>query len=167
MRIIKYNQADSKCKGERLILNKLFFLIMISFFASKLQAQDRGIHFDHNASWNTILTKAKAENKYIFVDCYTTWCGPCKYMDASVFPMEEVGNFFNDKFISVKFQIDTTANDTEKIKGQYKDAAFIKREYKVNGYPTYLFFNLDGELVHEEGGSSNADEFIAFLKDFG
>ena len=29
------------------------------------------------------LEKAKIENKYVFVDCYTSWCGPCKMMAVS------------------------------------------------------------------------------------
>jgi thiol:disulfide interchange protein len=38
----------------------------------------KGIQFVHNLSWQEILQKARAENKYVFVDCYATWCGPCK-----------------------------------------------------------------------------------------
>ena len=26
------------------------------------------------------LEQAKVENKYVFIDCYTSWCGPCKMM---------------------------------------------------------------------------------------
>ena len=46
--------------------------------------QYKGIHFEQGLSWKDILAKAKAEHKYIFVDCYATWCGPCKYMDKNV-----------------------------------------------------------------------------------
>ena len=31
-------------------------------------------------SFSEALKKAKEENKMVFVDCYTSWCGPCKYM---------------------------------------------------------------------------------------
>ena len=31
------------------------------------------------------LEKAKTENKLIFVDCYTTWCGPCKTLKTIYF----------------------------------------------------------------------------------
>jgi hypothetical protein len=43
----------------------------------------------------------------------------------------------------------------------YADAAFIMKKYKIRAYPTYLFFSPDGELVHQELGSSEAAEFIA------
>jgi len=139
---------------------KLINIIVYTIIFYSIQAQENGIKFEQDSSWSKILKIAKTENKYIFIDCYTTWCGPCKYMDANVFPMKEVGNFFNEKFICVKFQIDTTANDTEKIKSKYEDAAFIKKEFKISGYPTYLFLNPTGELVHEEGGACAANEFI-------
>ena len=51
--------------------------------------------------WSAILAQAKAEDKLIFVDAYTTWCGPCKKMDRDVFPQMEVGSFYNAMFINV------------------------------------------------------------------
>jgi thiol:disulfide interchange protein len=44
----------------------------------------KGIRFEHGLSWAQVKEKAKAENKYIFMDCYATWCGPCKAMDKNV-----------------------------------------------------------------------------------
>lgn len=32
-----------------------------------------------------IKEKAKKENKYIFMDCYATWCGACKMMEQEVY----------------------------------------------------------------------------------
>src|ERR1017187_4471475 len=128
---------------------------------STIIAQGNGIRFEKYFTWQNILAKAKAENKYIFVDCFTTWCGPCKYMDKTIFPMEKVGDLFNKRFINLKLQLDTTKNDVEEIKMQYADAAFIKDKYKIMGYPTFLFFNSDGQLVDRAFGSSDADDFIS------
>ena len=44
-----------------------------------------GIKFEKD-NWENTLAKAKVENKIVFVDAYTTWCGPCKKMDAKTFP---------------------------------------------------------------------------------
>ena len=44
------------------------------------------------------LAKARKENKAVFVDCYTSWCGPCKMMSSKVFPDKQAGDFFNPRF---------------------------------------------------------------------
>lgn len=117
-------------------------------------AQEQGIHFEHGLSWNAIKEKAKKENKYIFVDCYTTWCGPCKMMSAQIFPVKEVGEFFNKNFVNVKAQMDRTEKDNEDVKQWYADADFLAKEYNVLAYPTFLYFNPDGKLVHLYVGST-------------
>ncbi len=93
-----------------------FILLFFITVPLLIKAQDKGINFQHEASWKEIQAKAKAENKYIFMDCFTTWCGPCKYMSSTIFPLQEVGEFMNDKFVSVKVQLDTTSNDNESVK---------------------------------------------------
>jgi thiol-disulfide isomerase/thioredoxin len=157
MKITSASYAANVLPASVRLITVCFFLLINQ---QLIHAQDKGIHFEKSSSWKEVLAKAKAENKYIFIDCFTTWCGPCKYMSSNIFPLEEVGTFFNKNFINTKFQIDTTAKDPEAIKSQYADAAFISKKYKINAYPTYLFFNPNGELVHRELGSSSASEFI-------
>lgn len=154
------SKQRSNATRSKTAICKTIFLICSIVMYSYSNAQDKGIHFDNNTSWKGILAKARAENKYIFVDCFTTWCGPCKYMSNVTFPMEEVGDFYNDKFINVAMQFDSTINDAENIKARYADAAFIFKKYKINGYPTFLFFSPDGELLDRKIGSCGAKEFI-------
>ena len=78
-----------------------------------------GVHFDHRLSWQEVLEKAQKENKYIFVDCYATWCGPCKWMDKNVYQVDSVGTIVNESFISVRIQMDTSGQDNDKIKEWY------------------------------------------------
>jgi thiol:disulfide interchange protein len=76
-------------------LRFIFYLLVIGFTHFLAFGQDVGIKFESHLSWNEILAKAKTENKYIFIDCYTTWCGPCKYMSKNIFTQKEVGDYFN------------------------------------------------------------------------
>jgi thioredoxin-related protein len=136
-----------------------FVFVWVSLFA---QAQNEGgMDFIKANSWAEVITKAKAENKYIFLDGYTTWCGPCIMMAKKIFPLPEVGEFFNANFINVKVQLDTTDKDSDFVKQWYKDGNFLMTEYKIKAFPTYLFFSPEGELVHRELGSSDAATFIS------
>lgn len=136
----------------------LTLAVVLSLFAVVSYAQDNtntgsgttteeGMNFE-NGSVSDIFALAKAQNKYVFVDCYADWCGPCKWMMANVFPQKEVGEFYNENFVIYKL-------DMEKGEG-----VEFAEKYKVHSYPTYLFFNPEGELVHRSGGSKEADMFI-------
>src|SRR5580698_5294831 len=91
----------------------------------------QGIQFIKGLRWQQILAKAKAENKYVFVDCYTTWCGPCKYMSQDIFPLSEVGDFFNQHFVNIAIQMDHTDKDSSEVMNWYGDAANIEKLYKI------------------------------------
>lgn len=123
----------------------------------------KGIRWSKAKSWNEVVQLSKAENKYIFVDCYATWCAPCKEMDSQIFPLVRVGASANRNFISVKVQMDSTSKDDENVKGWYSDARRLMKEYKIGGFPTYLFFSPDGNLVHKEGGYQDEISFLRLL----
>ncbi|RLJ72754.1 thioredoxin family protein [Pedobacter alluvionis] len=140
-------------------MKKLFLIFLLLPFIGS--AQVKGTHFEHGLSWQQVKEKAKKENKFLLVDCFTTWCGPCKYMASTIFPQEKVGEFFNKNFVNVKVQFDQTKNDSEEVKSWYADAKSMSKEFKVNAYPTFLIFSPQGELVHRIVGGGEADEFIA------
>src|ERR1700744_3577399 len=101
------------------------------------KAQETGIKFENDKSWQKIKDEARAEHKYIFVDCYATWCGPCKEMDHDVYSSPAVGDSVNRHFISVKVQFDTSHNDSEFIKQWYADASRLVKENHIDGFPTF------------------------------
>jgi thioredoxin-related protein len=130
-------------------MKKLIFTCAILFGFGFTQAQ--GIVFT-TKDWKYVQKQAKEQNKLIFVDVYTTWCGPCKLMDKNVFSNAKVGGFYNSKFISYKI-------DAEKGEG----IAFAKK-YAVNSYPSLLFIDGDGSLVLKKSGTIDVNEFIQFGK---
>ena len=93
--------------------------------------------------------KAKAEDRIIFVDAFTTWCGPCKAMAANTFPNADVGKFFNQHFISMKI-------DMEKEMGLQ-----FRKSYDVTSYPTLFFIDYDGVVVLKSVGSKNPADLVA------
>ncbi|MDB5141645.1 MAG: hypothetical protein JWQ66_358 [Mucilaginibacter sp.] len=140
------------------ILRALFIVVFISL-CKQLQAQETGVNFETGLNWQQLLTKAKSQHKFIFVDCYASWCGPCKMMDQNTYPDKELGNAMNPMFISAKFQLDRTLHDDSEIKNSYADARMLDKAYQVKAYPTFLFFDPDGKLVHRGQGFKEALEF--------
>lgn len=140
---------------------KPIFSLLVLFFPFLNLAQEPGVRFESSLSWKEVKAKAKAESKYIFLDCVTTWCKPCKWMADSLFPKKEAGDFFNRYFINVKMQVDRSAKDSEDTKKWYEDAKAIATEYFLPSFPTFLYFSPDGKLVHKSvGGEIDVDAFI-------
>jgi thioredoxin-related protein len=129
-------------------MKKLSFFLVAIFISSFSFAQD-GIAFQHDKSWSEVLELAKESDKLVFVDAYTTWCGPCKKMTKEVFPQKSVGDYYNANFISVKIDME---------KGEGPELAQL---YQVRAYPTLLFISAAGELVHRKAGYMVAEEFIS------
>jgi len=123
----------------------------------------KGIDFQNKLSWSAALAEAKAGNKYIFLDAFTTWCGPCKMMDRNVYSDEKVGNALAD-FISIKVQMDVTTNDETFTKSWYEDAKKIATSAKINAYPCLLFYSPAGELVYKSVGFRNVESFLSLIK---
>jgi thioredoxin-related protein len=111
----------------------------------------KGVNFI-NADWKEILKTAKEKNKYIYVDCFTDWCGWCKVMDKQTFTDKTVGNFMNTNFIAVRY-------DMEKDFGLK-----LAMKYRVNVYPSSLIFNPDGKLVYVLHGFQKPADFLITLK---
>ncbi|MCS3800132.1 thioredoxin family protein [Niastella sp. OAS944] len=120
-----------------------------------------GIDFEKSLSWKQTLAKAKEENKFIFIDAFASWCGPCKKMDREVYVNDTVGNYFNDKFISIKVQMDKTKNDNAFVQSWYADAAALNKQYRVQGYPSLIFLSPSGIIVHQVLGYQSVKELIA------
>ena len=109
---------------------------------------ENGINFIRE-DFRTAFTESAEKNKLIFVDAYTTWCGPCKLMEKSVFTDEKVMGFMNDNFVNLKLDM------------EHGDGQIIAQRYKVLAYPTFLFLNSEGELVHKGLGYQDVDKFLA------
>ena len=85
---------------------KKLFILCVSLFITGLTYSQTV--FMENESWNAVKSKAVKENRMIFMDCYTTWCGPCKMMSNQVFKQKQVGDFFNQNFVNLKVDMEIT-----------------------------------------------------------
>ncbi len=118
-------------------------------FASAAPLCAQGIRF-FEGKWPEAQAKAKAEERLIFADAYASWCGPCKRMAATVFTDPKVGEFFNENFVNVKYDMEKPEN------------AEFARKYPVSAYPTLMILDADGKVVQKHVGAMTAEGLIAF-----
>lgn len=126
----------------KLILTSLF--IISCFYNSSAK---EGIKF-FKGTFKEAQELAAKEHKIIFMDAYTSWCGPCKRMARDVFTDANVGKFFNQHFVNIKV-------DMEKGEGPR-----LAGKYRVTAYPTLLFLDEKGEVVHAVKGGRSVDQFV-------
>ncbi|AQG82521.1 thioredoxin family protein [Spirosoma montaniterrae] len=115
------------------------------------KAGEPGIQFTE-ASWRDILKKAKVEKKIIFLDAYTSWCGPCKMLQKNVFTKKDLGDFYNSRFINVKI-------DMEKGEGPA-----LSQVYPIEGYPTLMFIDGNGRVLKKILGYQSPESLLAIGK---
>ncbi len=119
---------------------------LFTLFASAAFGQ--GIEF-RDLKLKEALQAAEDEGKLVFVDAYTDWCGPCKWMAANMFPNEKIGQFYNKHFVSIQM-------DMEKGEG----LAFAKN-HGIRAYPTLLFLNgKEEELMRAQGASQEVEDYL-------
>lgn len=125
------------------VLLTIFSLLVLNLLCA--EGQD-SLYF--HKSMASALKEAKKTNKMIFVDAYATWCGPCKRMNEVTFRDKAVTAFVKDKFVCLKM-------DMERGEG-------IKyaRIYQVAAYPTLLFTDSNGKMLHSDAGYKDATMFL-------
>ena len=113
---------------------KYIFFIFSIIISTSVFAQEKGIQFE-KGTWKEVVAKAKKENKMIYVDFFTTWCGPCKLMSSKYFIDEKAGVKYNPTFVNFKI-------DAEKGEG-----VELAKKYNVTGYPTNIFIDSKTEKI--------------------
>lgn len=125
-------------------------VVGLVFLLQGLYSYAQGIVFE-TGTWTEVVEKAQKLNRPIFVDVYTSWCGPCRVMAATTFTQKEAGDVYNNSFVNVKI-------DAEKGEG-----IGLAKKYKVQSYPTYLFIDPMDETLVGVGKSSMPTTVFADL----
>ena len=115
--------------------------------------QESGLVFQ-KISFADAKAEAMKTGKLVFIDAYTSWCGPCKLLERNTFSNPEVASFFNKNFVNMRVEME-----------QDKDAAEIYRTYTVTAYPTLLFIDAKGKLIKRVLGYRDAKALLEEVKD--
>ena len=155
-------------------MKKILFLIIITFLAPlNISAQE--------INWVTLdeaLALQKKKPKKIMMDVYTSWCGPCKFLDKNTFHNNDVVDYVNKHYYAVKFngegnEVVTFDNKTFDNPGynpenaNKRNSAHQLTSYlQVSAYPTIVFFDEKGEMIAPIRGYQNPQQLELYLKLF-
>jgi thiol-disulfide isomerase/thioredoxin len=127
---------------------KILKLTMLMLLVPMLMSA-QGMTFEPQGTlFKDALAKAQKTGKKIFLDCYTSWCGPCKLMARTVFPSDSAGTYMNPRFVNLQI-------DMEKGEGPE-----LGKKWQVTAYPTFIIFDSDGTELNRFLGASTTTVFL-------
>ncbi|MBV4355880.1 thioredoxin family protein [Pinibacter aurantiacus] len=128
-------------------MKKIIIINILALVIGMTQAGAQGIQFS-KMSFEDAKALAVKSGKNIFVDVMASWCGPCKLMEAKVFPVKEVGDYFNANFVCLK------------LDGEKDTAHGVFKKNKAGAYPTYMWLDNKGNLLDVQVGYMDAPVFL-------
>ncbi|WP_172279399.1 thioredoxin family protein [Chryseobacterium sp. LAM-KRS1] len=144
-------------KKYQLLYSLLAFLFTVNFYTAQQKTAKANISPEEinfrNISWKEVSAEAKKSGKTIFVDAYTSWCGPCKLLKSKTFKDKIAAGYFNRNFINYTI-------DMEKGEG-----IELAKDWKVNSYPSLLFFDPNGKLLLRQIGYVDGKGLIELGKE--
>ena len=89
----------------------------------------------------------ESAKRFVLVDFYTVWCGPCKRLDETTWKDQEVRDWLSKEAVCLKV-------DAEKDES-------LAEKYRINVYPTVLLIRPDGSEIDRLVGYRDAKTFLA------
>lgn len=112
----------------------------------KASRSGKTVRFNHE--FQTAADQAKNENKKLFLDFETTWCGPCKIMDKLVYTADDVVKSA-ENIIAVKIDGDEHPE--------------LTKRFGVNAYPTLILLASDEQVIDRKVGYQSVKSTVQFL----
>ncbi len=123
------------------------------------------------------------KGKYVYVDIWATWCGPCKREIPSLKKVEEQFHGKNIEFVSISVDDERRSGTKEKAfeswKTMVKDkelggiqlfsdnawqSDFVKN-YKVNGIPRFILIDPNGNIVSPDAPRPSNPKLVELLEE--
>jgi len=121
-------------------VKKILFLICLSGLAfakvTEIKSTDELSHEINNS------------NNTTFVDCYSTWCPPCKKLHSL---FDEWSNQYSEKGKFLKVNLERVTD--------------VPSKYNISSMPTLLIFDSEGNLTDKKIGLNEIESFFSTLKD--
>ncbi len=120
--------------------------------------------------------------KYVYIDVWATWCGPCKVEIPYLKKLEQKFHDKNIEFISISVDDarrsgtmakaykawramvkDKNLTGTQLITGNGWDVDFVK-DYKINGIPRFILIDPKGNIIDPDAPRPSSPELNEILE---
>lgn len=140
----------------------LILLAAIWVGCSKSGAKD---NLDWQDNLESAMQQAKEQNKAVLVNFTgSDWCIWCQRLSNEVFSKDEFKDYADENLILVR--LDFPKNIEQSTETKMYNSQLAQR-YNVQGFPTILLFNSQGQLVlqtgYQQGGPVN---YVNHLKSY-
>jgi thioredoxin-related protein len=128
-------------------MNLILLLTAHLYFQTNSIPSDSTIVF-RNVKYSEVFVLAKTENKPILLYFHFNGCSGCITMEKTTFINKEIVEFVNKNFICYSVNI------------SYQEGKETNEIYNIKGFPTFLFLDFKGNIIHEVIGLRPPDYFI-------
>jgi len=150
---------------KRILILALSSLAIIVFVFATLTQGIEGNGKKIKITWQTFdkgVELAKKEKKMLVLDIYTDWCHWCKVMDKDTYGNPEVIKYAQANLVMAKLNAETDK------KFKFKEGNYTGQQlsmmFGVEGFPSTIFLNSEGEMITSVSGFIPADRFTLILK---
>ena len=114
------------------------------------EAARSGKEVNFSFDYEDSLKLAKEQDKLLFIDFETTWCGPCKTMDLYVYTADLTVEAFKN-ILAVKIDGD-----------EHRE---LVKKYEVKAYPTLIILSPNGKIIGKKVGYLSVRDIVAFINE--
>ncbi len=112
-----------------------------------------GLPSGNALEWQTDLKKAAADAKekdhlLLLNFSGSDWCGWCKRLDTEVFSKDEFKTYADENLVPLVADFPRRSKQDKALAAQNRR---LMKHFKVEGFPTLLLFNSEGELIGQLG----------------
>ncbi|MBU3823118.1 TlpA family protein disulfide reductase [Flavobacteriaceae bacterium XHP0103] len=140
--------------------------------------------FEDYENYNGSKTSlSELKGKYVYIDVWATWCGPCKVEIPSLKSLEKEYGGKNIQFVSISIDDNMSHNSWEDAKESWRNMIQEKelrgiqllapkggqsdfvQDYKISGIPRFILIDPNGNIVDADAPRPSDPNLVALFNE--
>lgn len=128
------------------------------------------LDYENNLGGATSLDDLKG--KYVYIDMWATWCGPCKVEIPFLKKIEKAYHGKNIEFVSISIDRKSDYDAWKKMVKEEElsgtqlwakgDEKFVN-DYRITGIPRFILIDPQGKVVNADAPRPSSDDLVALF----